>query len=234
MQNQKFVLCENLVSVLPIYFCIDINYIPYNLTTKKLKLRLFNIRNSKQRNYLHQTMSIPVRIKKDFEHMKSEYSSRLNPGSSCCFEILEDTWKKAVDGSLSNQRDFNLLIRGPDDSPYANGLFEVNIKLNETYPMKPPKITFLSEIYHPNIRGSSICLSTLKDGSWSPALMLYKVLMSLQALLADPNPDDPLDPESANEFKANKARFLERAHETTNRAMDKIKEKRCALAQKNA
>lgn len=178
--------------------------------------------------------TIPVRIKKDFELMKSEYNSRLKPGSSCCFEILEDTWKHATDGgSLSNQRDFNLLIRGPDDSPYANGLFEVNIKLNETYPMKAPKITFLSEIYHPNIRGSSICLSTLKDASWSPALMLYKVIMSLQALLADPNPDDPLDPESANEFKANKARFIERANETTKRATDKINEKRNVFAQKN-
>jgi ubiquitin-conjugating enzyme E2 D/E len=135
---------------------------------------------------------------------------------------------------LSNQRDFNLLIRGPADSPYADGLFEVNIKLTTDYPLKPPKITFLSEIYHPNIRNSSICLSTLKDGSWSPALMLYKVLMSLQALLADPNPDDPLDPDSANEFKSNKVRFVERATSATKRATDKVMERRNALAQKNA
>lgn len=181
-------------------------------------------------------MALSVRIKKDFEFMKGEYDSRSNPGSSCCFDILEDTWKNATKdgGSCENKRDFNLLICGPEGSPYENGLFEINIKLVGNYPLDPPKITFLSEIYHPNIRNSSICLSTLKDGSWSPALMLYKVLMSLQALLADPNPDDPLDPESASEFKQDKKRFIEKATATTKRATDKINEKRIVLVQKNA
>lgn len=177
-------------------------------------------------------MSIPVRIKKDFELIKGEYNSRATIGSSCCFDILENSWKNAtqVGGSLNNQRDFNLLIKGPEDSPYSGGLFEINIKFADSYPMKPPKITFLSEIYHPNIKGSSICLSTLKNESWSPALMLNKVLMSLQALLADPNPDDPLDPDSANEFKTNKVRFIEKAVEITKRATDKVNTKKSSYS----
>jgi ubiquitin-protein ligase len=36
-----------------------------------------------------------------------------------------------------------------------------------------------------------ICLDILKD-KWSPALQIRTVLLSIQALLGAPNPDDPL------------------------------------------
>jgi ubiquitin-conjugating enzyme E2 D/E len=175
---------------------------------------------------------ISQRIKTDFEHLKSEYNKK-STSDHVCFELLEDNWKNATKegSSLGNKRDFNLLIKGPDGSPYQGGLFEINIKLEGSYPMKPPKITFLSEIYHPNIRGSSICLSTLKDVSWSPALILTKVLMSLQALLADPNPDDPLDPDSANDFKFSKEVFNQKAESATQRALEKVNAKRASLTQ---
>ena len=70
-------------------------------------------------------------------------------------------------------------IVGPDDSPYAGGVFFLNIHFPTDYPFKPPKITFSSKIYHPNINSNgSICLDILKD-QWSPALTIAKVLLSI-------------------------------------------------------
>ncbi len=47
---------------------------------------------------------------------------------------------------------------------------------------------------HPNIssQNGAICLDILKD-QWSPALTLKTALLSLQALLSAPAPDDPQD-----------------------------------------
>ena len=68
----------------------------------------------------------------------------------------------------------------------------VDISLDDQYPFVPPKMRFLTRVWHPNISSQSgaICLDVLKD-QWSPALTLKTALLSLQALLASPQPDDP-------------------------------------------
>ena len=95
-------------------------------------------------------------------------------------------------------------IIGPDDSPYEGGIFLFSIHFPTDYRFKPPKITFLTKIYHPNINlNGSICLDILMD-QWSPALIISKVLLSISSLLSDPNPDDPVNSEAANLYKTNK------------------------------
>jgi ubiquitin-conjugating enzyme E2 D/E len=106
-------------------------------------------------------------------------------------------------------------IVGPEDSPYAGGIFFLNIVFPTDYPFRPPKCTFVTKIYHPNINANgSICLDILKD-QWSPALTISKVLLSISSLLTDPNPDDPLVPDIAQLYKNNKAKYEQTAREWT-------------------
>ena len=98
-------------------------------------------------------------------------------------------------------------IIGPDDSPYAGGVFFLDIHFPADYPFKPPKVKFVTKVYHPNIASTgAICLDILKD-NWSPALTISRVLLSISSLLTDANPDDPLVPEIAKIYKTNREQF---------------------------
>lgn len=56
------------------------------------------------------------------------------------------------------------------------------------YRFTAPKVVFTTRLYHPNVSDSgAICVDVLKN-QWSPALSLFKVMLSLSSLLTDPNP----------------------------------------------
>lgn len=110
-------------------------------------------------------------------------------------------------------------VLGPSDSPYSGGVFKLEILLPEKYPYEPPKIRFQTKIYHPNIdEGGRICLDILKplpQGAWKPVMNVSSCLTSLQVLMSEPNPDDPLMPEIAEQFQYQREKFNQTAAEWT-------------------
>jgi ubiquitin-conjugating enzyme E2 N len=95
----------------------------------------------------------------------------------------------------------------------SDGVYKLELFLPEEYPMCPPKVRFMTKIYHPNVdRLGRICLDILKD-KWSPALQIRTVLISIQALMSAPNPDDPLNNEAADHWKRDERGALKLAKE---------------------
>ena len=106
---------------------------------------------------------LPRRIVKETQRLLSEPVPGINA-------VPED----------ANARYFRVIIKGPQESPYAGGSFHLELYLPEEYPMSPPKVRFTTKIYHPNIdKLGRICLDILKD-KWSPALQIRTVLLSIQ------------------------------------------------------
>ncbi len=49
----------------------------------------------------------------------------------------------------------------------TGGVFKLELFLPDDYPMAPPKIRFLTKIFHPNVdKLGRICLDVLKSRSW--------------------------------------------------------------------
>lgn len=114
-----------------------------------------------------------------------------------------------------NSRYFNVVLAGPTGSPYEGGVFKLELFLPADYPMQAPRTRFLTKVYHPNIdRLGRVCLDILKD-RWSPALQIRTVLLSIQALMSAPNPDDPLNNEAADLWKKDEQRAIQTAREWT-------------------
>jgi len=115
----------------------------------------------------------------------------------------------------NNARYFHVVVAGPEGSPFERGVFKLELFLPEEYPMSAPKVRFITKIYHPNIdKLGRICLDILKD-KWSPALQIRTVLLSIQALLSAPNPDDPLANDVAEQWKINEIDAINTAREWT-------------------
>ncbi|KAK4375773.1 hypothetical protein RND71_006450 [Anisodus tanguticus] len=100
-------------------------------------------------------------------------------------------------------------IPGPIGTPYEGGTFKIDITLTDGYPFEPPKMRFATKVWHPNISSQSgaICLDILKD-QWSPALTLKTALLSIQALLSAPEPDDPQDAVVAQQYLKDHQTFV--------------------------
>ncbi len=91
------------------------------------------------------------------------------------------------------------LLRGPSDTPYADGVFQLAIDCGTDYPLAPPSITFVTKVFHPNVhfRTGDVCLDILKK-EWSPAWGVQAACRAILALLSDPDADSPLNCDAGN------------------------------------
>jgi ubiquitin-protein ligase len=78
----------------------------------------------------------------------------------------------------------------------------------EKYPFTPPKIKFVTKVYHPNIgnNGTICCLQNFLQ-SWSPAFTIHQLLQMSREVLNNPSAEDALVYDIAEEFANDNAAF---------------------------
>ncbi|KAG8160870.1 hypothetical protein KVR01_009134 [Diaporthe batatas] len=122
--------------------------------------------------------------------------------------------------SESNIHRWHVTLQGPPNTVYSAGQFGLVVQLPQEYPFKAPLVTFATRIYHPNVTNDdagNICIPQLKPENWKPASKLAAVLEAVRNLLVEPNPDDPLEPRIADEYRSQRAQFDKTAREYVGR-----------------
>ena len=115
-----------------------------------------------------------------------------------CRSCLRDSDIK-LSCDATNIFKWTAFIKGPSETPYQEGVFQLAITVKEQYPLVPPEVRFVTKIFHPNVhfKTGEICLDILKT-TWSPAWTLQSVCRAIIALMAHPEPDSPLNCDCGN------------------------------------
>ncbi|WZY87461.1 hypothetical protein YC2023_044196 [Brassica napus] len=106
---------------------------------------------------------------------------------------------------------FNLIWILVLKTDWEGGFYPLTLNFSEDYPSKPPKCKFPQGFFHPNVYPSgTVCLSILNEDyalqdsltpqGWRPAITVKQILVGIQDLLDEPNPNDPAQTEGYQLF----------------------------------
>jgi ubiquitin-conjugating enzyme E2 I len=114
----------------------------------------------------------------------------------------------AKDGTMDLMK-WEAGIPGKDGTIWEGGEYFLTLQFSEDYPSKPPKCQFSPVLFHPNIYPSgTVCLSILnEEKDWRPSITIKQMLLSIQALLDNPNNSDPAQKEPFELFASDKAAY---------------------------
>jgi len=110
----------------------------------------------------------------------------------------------------SNLFIWEVMVFGPSNSAYDGGYFKAHLLFPQDYPQLPPKMKFLSDMWHPNIYpNGEVCISILHPPGddehgyekacerWTPVQTIYSILISVICMLSSPNIDSPANVDAA-------------------------------------
>ncbi|VDO68730.1 unnamed protein product [Heligmosomoides polygyrus] len=79
------------------------------------------------------------------------------------------------------------VLEGPADTVYDGGTFFCNINFTMSYPMQPPKVEFLTRIYHCNVNAQGeVCIDILNE-KWQSTMTVRTVMLALMSLMYNCN-----------------------------------------------
>ncbi|XP_068157069.1 uncharacterized protein [Drosophila tropicalis] len=122
--------------------------------------------------------------------------------------LMASGHRTTVDDDMIN---LNVLFEGPMGTAYSGGVWNVSVVMPQDYPLKAPRVRFVTKILHPNIDFTTglVCMNVFKQ-AWSPSYDLVNIFDTfLPQLLRNPNPNDPLNCRAAAMMKRSEHFFHE-------------------------
>ncbi|GAM26143.1 hypothetical protein SAMD00019534_093180, partial [Acytostelium subglobosum LB1] len=164
-----------------------------------------------------------------------------NQSSLLLKKQLRDLTKHPVEGFSaglvddSNIYEWQIVIVGPPETPYEGGYFKAILTFTPEYPNKPPKMKFISEMWHPNVyTNGEVCISILHapgediygyeqaSERWLPVHTVESILVSVISMLSSPNDESPANIDAAREWRTQKDVFKKKVARTVRKSQDSL------------
>ncbi len=119
---------------------------------------------------------------------------------------------------------WSVFMEGPPGTPFAGGIYELELVFPANYPESPPSLRFVSQFWHPNVyKDGPVCISILHaagddqmsgesfDIRWKPINSVSSVLNSVLLLLMEPNLSSPANVDASVEWRDDIEQFKVKA-----------------------
>ncbi|KAI4520218.1 ubiquitin-conjugating enzyme/RWD-like protein [Schizophyllum commune] len=135
----------------------------------------------------------------------------------------------------SNLFEWEVLLIGPPDTLYEGGFFKARLSFPPEFPLLPPKMKFLTPMWHPNIYpDGNVCISILhppgedqygyEDAGerWLPVHTVESILLSVLSMLSSdtPNTDSPANVDAAKEVRENPDAYKKKVRRLARRSAE--------------
>jgi ubiquitin-conjugating enzyme E2 G1 len=135
----------------------------------------------------------------------------------------------------NNLYEWEVIIIGPADTLYEGGFFKARLTFPPEFPLLPPKMRFITPMWHPNIYSDGgVCISILhapgddqygyEDAGerWMPVHTVESILLSVISLLSSekPNLDSPANVDAAKEIRSEFAAYKKKVRRLVRRSAE--------------
>jgi len=153
---------------------------------------------------------------------------------------LKELMKNPVEGfkvellDESNLFEWQVYISGPPGTDFESGIFKALMSFPEDYPNAPPKMKFVSDIWHPNVYpDGGVCISILHtpdpmnsqeraEETWRPIQTVESILVSVCSMLADPNFSSPANVDASVELRKKPQDYKRRIHKLVEKSKKEL------------
>ncbi|CAG8612297.1 8638_t:CDS:2, partial [Ambispora leptoticha] len=115
------------------------------------------------------------------------------------------------------------------------GFFKARLTFPKDYPLMPPSLKFITEMWHPNVYpNGDVCISILhppgedkygyEDAGerWMPVHTVETIMLSVISMLSTPNDESPANVEAAKEWRENYPAFKKRVQRLVRRSAEML------------
>ncbi|KAI9014418.1 ubiquitin conjugating enzyme [Phycomyces nitens] len=153
---------------------------------------------------------------------------------------LRDLQRNPVEGFSAGLVDDNIyeweiLVMGAPDTLYEDGFFKTRLSFPSSYPVMPPTMRFITEMYHPNVYpDGTVCISILhppgddkygyEDANerWSPVHTVETILLSVISMLSSPNDESPANIQAAKDYRDDYSQFKKKVQRLTRQSAEML------------